>query len=1004
MQHSKRLIFLLAPLFCWLISDAQQLQVGGRVTGADGAPISGVSVVVKGSQGGTVTSPEGRYTISVPSAATLVFSFVGYKEKEIPVNNNRNIDVQLETNDSNLNSVVVIGYGSQKKSDVTGSIVSIQEKQLREVPVTNPAQMLQGRAAGVYVLNTGNKPGDGVAVQIRGKRSFNAGNDPLYVIDGIPITGGLNDINPGDIESMDVLKDASATAIYGSRGANGVIIITTKRGKQGRTNVNYNGYYGISNIARYADIMNGEQFAEYKRESRRAVIDPVTKKPLYDDTDPNADARLFEAVELASIKAGTYTDYQRLMIRQGHSQNHEVNVNGGAGSTRFNLGLGYFQDIGIIPGQDFTRYTTRVNLDQSLGKRIKIGVSMLGTYSQRNGQDVNPYGQSSDFGALSENPLGKAYDSTGALIFLPTSDGLRSNPLSELVPGAVINRAKRFRLLTNIYGEVEVVNGLKFRTSISPDLAQNRLGDFRGRYTNVRRLGDPSAANSESFSYDYTWENLLTYRKKISKHSLDFTGLYSIQSHSSDASSASVAGLPVEGMEYYNLGAASIINGVTSAYENWTILSYMARINYSYDSRFLLTLTGRADGSSKFAQGNRWGYFPSVALGWNIINESFMQNVQLFTALKLRATYGRTGNEGIAPYQTNSLLTRTQYDFDGSAAFGYRPTSISNKDLRWETTESMNFGFDFGILNNRITGSFEVYQSKTTDLLLPKLLPISGGFASVLTNVGSKRNRGIEFSISTQNLVSASRDGFAWSTDLNLFTNKEEIIELSQGKVDDVGNLLFIGQPATVYYDFQKLGIWQLGEDAAAKQNGSAVGGIRVADLNKNGAIDPGDRTILGTDVPDLIGGMTNRFSYKGFDLSVVMFARLGNMIRSTYHGNFRFLSGRVNQYNVDYWTPANPTNAYPRPNSNQESPIYGSTLSYMDGSFLKFRNITLGYNFPEHLIGRLRAEGLRLYLSVQDPFIISPFVSKYNGIDPELPTNSTPPVRRFMLGANIHL
>lgn len=1004
MVHIKRLLIALASAFLWLPGFAQAVQVSGQVTAADGNPITGVSVTIRGSSAGTVTDAGGKFSISASPSQVLVFSFVGYKTKEVTVRDSRQLAIQLEAADNSLNSVVVIGYGSQKKSDVTGAIVSLQEKTLREVPVTNPSQMLQGRAAGVYVLNTGNKPGDGVAVQIRGKRSFNAGNDPLYVIDGIPITGGLNDINPGDIESMDVLKDASATAIYGSRGANGVIIITTKRGKLGRTNVNYNGYYGISKIARYADLMNGEQFAEYKRESRRAVINPATGKPLYDDSDPDADSKLFEAVELQSIREGTYTDYQRLMIKQGHSQNHEININGGSNTTKFNVSLGYYQDKGIIPGQDFKRYTTRVNLDQSLGKRFKVGISTLGSYSVRNGQDVNPYGQSADFGALTENPLGKAYDSTGALIFLPTSDGLRSNPLSELVPGAVINRAKRFRLLTNIYGEAEILDGLKFRTSFSPDLAQNHLGNFRGRYTNVRRLGDPSASTGEDFSYDYTWENLLTYKKKISKHGFDITGLYSIQSHSRDSSGASVTGLPVEAMEYYNLGAASVINGVGSLYENWTILSYMLRINYTFDNRFLLTLTGRADGSSKFAAGNRWGYFPSIALGWNILNEGFMMNNNLFSVLKLRASYGKTGNEGIAPYQTNGLLLRTQYDFDGTAAFGYRPSSIPNTNLKWENTASLNFGIDFGILSNRISGSIEVYQSKTTDLLLPKLLPISGGFQSVLTNIGSKRNRGIELTLSTQNIVSPSKKGFEWSTDLNLFANKEEIIELSQGKVDDVGNLLFIGQPATVYYDFQKTGIWQLGQDDEAKANGSIVGGIKVADLNKNGVIDPGDRKILGNDVPKLTGGMTNRFSYRGLDLSIVMFARFGNMIRSPYHGSFRFLSGRVNQYNINYWTPANPTNDYPRPNVNQESPIYGSTLSYMSGSFVKIRNITLGYNLPRKLIEGIHAEGLRVYLSVQDPFVFAPFVSKYNGIDPEFPTTSTPPVRRFLLGLNLHL
>lgn len=992
-----KLMLGLCLCLCQLPVLAQKKTIKGRVTNAtDGLPLSGVSVNVKNSTVSAITDSSGAFNISAAGNEVLVFSFIGFKSKEFSANVSSEMTVQLETMENNLNAVIVVGYGSQKKSDVTGAIVSLSERTLKEVPVTNVSQMLQGRAAGVYVLNNGNKPGAGVNVQIRGRRSFNAGNDPLYVIDGMPLSGGINDINPSDVESMEVLKDASATAIYGSRGANGVIIITTKRGRTGRTNVSYDMYVGLSKIQRYADLMNGEQFAEYKRESRRAI-------GTYDDNDPQADEKLFEAVELESIREGTYTDYQRLMIKNGFVQNHELSVNGGNSNTKFNMALGYFDDDGIIAGQDFRRYTSRLNLDQNLGDRFKIGMSTLGSYSERNGEDVNPYGQSSDFGALTENPLGKAYDENGKLIFLPTSDGLRSNPLSELVPGAVINKGKRFRLISNIYGDVEILNGLRFHMNFSPDLTQNRKGNFWGRETNTRRGGDPAASVSEDFAFAYTWENILTYRKRLGeKHSLDFTGLYSIQSRTFESTNSSVTGLPVEALEYYNLGAASVISGVGSSYEKWVILSYMARINYAYDNRFLLTLTGRADGSSKFADGNKWGYFPSVAVGWNIANEKFMENSKLFNSLKLRASYGSTGNEGIPPYQTNGLLSRTAYDFDGSAAFGYRPSSIPNAGLKWETTTAFNIGLDFGILRNRINGSVEFYQSKTTDLLLPKLLPISGGFASVLTNIGSKQNRGFELTLSTQNIVSKSGDGFEWTTDLNLFTNKEQILELSNGKVDDVGSLLFIGQPAVVYYDYVKSGIWQLGQDAEAKQYGSLVGGIKVEDLNKSGAIDPDDRRIIGTDVPKLIGGMTNRFTYRGFDLSIVIFSRFGNTIRSPYHGSFRFLSGRVNQYNVDYWTPSNPTNVYPRPNSNQESPVYGSTLSYIDGSFTKVRNITLGYRFSPRIVSKLKMQTLRIYTSVQNPFVFSPFTAKYNGIDPEFPTTTTPPVMQFILGLNV--
>lgn len=992
------------PVYAREIASPKQTITGKVTDKTSGEALPGVNVLIEGSMIGTTTTAEGNFSLEVTNEnAILVFSYVGYTLQKVPVAGRSVLDIQLEVDLRKLEEVVVVGYGTQKKSDITGAISSISTKALKEVPVTNVPQMLQGRVAGVYVLNTSNKPGAGVSVQIRGRRSFSAGNDPLYVVDGVPISGGFNDINPGDIEGMEILKDASATAIYGSRGANGVIIITTKRGGTGKPTVSYSNYVGSSQIQRYADLMNGEEFAEFKRESRRAVINTSTGKPLYDDTNPNADAILFEPVELASIKEGKYTDWQRLMIGKGNVQNHELGVSGGNENTRYNMALGYFRDIGIIAGQDFTRYTARVNLDQNLGNRFKAGVSLLSSYSERNGEDVNPYGQGADFGALSENPLGKAYDENGELIFLPTTDGLRSNPLSELVPGAVINRTKRIRLLSNFYGEAEIIEGLRVRMNFAPDISQNKKGDFRGRYTNVRRLGDPSAASNEEFTFAYTWENIVTYKKRLgTKHTLDFTGLYSLQTRQFERSSVNVSGLPIESFEYYNLGAASIVNSVGSEYEKWSILSYMARVNYAFENRFLLTLTGRADGSSKFAEGKKWGYFPSAALGWNITNERFMADSRIFTNLKLRVSYGSTGNEGILPYQTNGLLARTQYDFDGNAAFGYRPSSIRNSDLRWETTTTANVGIDFGIFNNRITGALELYQSKTTDLLLPKLLPITSGFNSIIANVGSKRNRGVEFAVSTLNIAAKNAGGFEWSTDLNLFTNQEEILELSQGKVDDIGNLRFIGQPAVVYFDFVKTGIWQEGEAELARKNGSIVGGIKVQDVNQNGVIDQADRQILGSDVPKLIGGMTQRFEYKGFDLSVLVFSRFGSTIQSPFHGSFRFLSGRINQYNVDYWTKNNPTNAYPQPNANQVSPIYGSTLSYMDGSFTKIRNINLGYNFSSQLAGKLKMQSLRVYVSAQNPFVFSPYTSKYNGIDPEFPTTSTPPVRTFLAGLTI--
>lgn len=993
--HLGRRVYAIALsfLFC-LVAAAQQSVVSGSVKAAkDGSPLSGISVMIKGSNNGTVTDGAGRFQLKhAGTTATLVITGQGFLSREVGASGTTSVDVQLEENVQKMEEVVVIGYGQQKKKDVTGAISTVSSKALREVPVNSPGQALQGRVAGLVATTSGYSPGSDVSIRIRGNRSFAAGNDPLFVVDGIPITGGLNDINPNDIESMDVLKDASATAIYGSRGANGVVIITTRRGKSGAPVVSYDAYYGVVKPLGKVQVFNGKEFAEYKRESRR-------NSGKYIDSDPvGSDQKIFEPVELQSLAQNRYTDYPGAMLVNGAQQSHQVGVSGGNDLTRYNMSFGYFDDKGILPIQRFTRYTMRINLDQSLGKRVKVGASILGTYSTRNGANVNAYDD-----ALQENPLGVPYDSLGKLIFLPTNDGLRSNPLSELVPGAQIDLNKRFRLFSSLYGEVELAKGLKYRLNFGPDLIQNRNGRFIGRFTNERRLGDPTAATSEDFVFNYTLENILTYNRTFrSKHRLDFTGLYSVQSRTQDGTNSSVRGVAIEDMEFYNTGTAPIINGVGSFYEKWDILSYMARVNYGFDSRFLLTLTGRADGSSRFAPSNKWGFFPSVALGWNISNEGFLQNSTWITNLKLRASYGTTGNTGINPYQTLGGLERTSYAFDNNGAYGYRPGIIPNPNLKWETTASLNLGLDFGLFQNRVAGSLELYQQNTSDLLMPRQLPFTSGFGNILENVGATRNTGLEFTLNTVNIASRRSNGFEWTTDINLAHNKEEIVELYGGKNNDVGNRWFIGYPIRVIYDYEKIGIWQTGDKDLATAYAQKPGQIRVKDQNNDGKINADDNVILGSDVPKLTGGMTNRFSYRGFDLSVFVFARLGSKITSGFHDNaWMQLQGRYNNLKVDYWTPNNPTNKYPRPDENSEIPIYRSTLRYFDGSFFKVRNINLGYTFSDALAQKIRAKSVRIYCSIQQPLILAPYRSKEKGIDPEYPTVNTPATTMYSFGIN---
>ncbi len=988
-----------------------EVAISGRVVSADdNSGLPGVSVVVKGTTAGTVTDGDGRYKLNVPGpASVLVFSFVGYLSEEVTVGNRTTIDMKMAADIKALSEVVVVGYGTQKKSQLTGAIASVSNKEISELPIANAQQALQGRAPGVDVVTNSNKPGAGVSVRIRGRRSFSAGNEPLFVVDGIPLSGGINDINPQDIQSMEILKDASATAIYGSRGANGVVIITTKRGRAGEMSVTYDGYYGVSSSLGRIDMMNGPEFAEYKRESRRSVDINKDGRPDYDNNDPDADSKLFEPIELESIAAGRTTDYQDLMLRNGNQQSHQLGILGGSENTLFSLSGNYFNEQGIIPGQDFTRYTFRVNIDQNISKRIKVGTSTLFAYSIRNGEGLNPFDD-----ALSENPLGVPYDANGELIFLPTKDGLRTNPLNEIVPGAYVDDRRKTRIFNSIYGSWNILDGLNLRVNFGPDFELERRGRFQASLTNARRQGDPAAEREDWTKITYTLENILNYKKTFGEiHALDLTGLYSIQRFREDAAGIAVRGVPAETQQFYNLGQAPIIGGVGSFLEEWTIASYMGRLNYGFKDRYFITLTGRADGSSRFAPGNKWGFFPSLALAWNIGEESFIKNLGFIDNLKLRGSYGITGNTGINPYQTQPLLGRTTYAFGTAGAYGFRPVSISNPNLTWETTASVNAGLDFGFLDGRISGSLDVYQQNTTDLLMERQLPLTSGFGIVLENVGATRNTGIELAVSTVNLDLPN--GLRWSTDLNFYSNREEIVQLYGGTQDDVGNSWFIGKPLTVFYDYEKSGIWQLGEEDAAKQYGEEIGQIKIKDQNNDGKINSADRVILGSDIPQWAGGITNRFEFKGFDLSVFLNIRQGSLVRSLFHDNFNLLAGRYNNLDVDYWTPTNPTNAYPQPKQNQEFPKYRSSVSYFDGSFVKVRNIALGYNFPEGIAGKLRMKSLRAYVSAQQPFIFAPYRQKYKGIDPEQarpPDNrnrertaelsaDTPASRLFLFGIN---
>jgi TonB-linked SusC/RagA family outer membrane protein len=997
--------------------EAADITVTGKVIDPNGA-LPGVSVSIEGGGRGVITNLKGEYTLKVPADATLIFSSVGFKTQKVAVNNQTTINVTMAADLKSLSDVIVVGYGVQRKSDVTGSIVSVSEQSLRDVPAANLGQALQGQAAGVDIQKSGGNshPGASPSILIRGNRSINASNSPLIVVDGIPFNGNLNDINPDDITSLEILKDASSTAIYGSRGANGVLLVSTRRGKKGGpAAVTYSAYAGFNKPLGQYNIMNGAQFEDLKK---WGLFNGNPGKYTGIDDPAFLTDGSFAPQEVASIKSGRNTDWQKLIYKNGFVTDHQLGVAGGNELTQYAISGGYYNETGIYFGQSFVRYSVKLSVDQQLGKYVKVGLSSLNTLSYTNGENANPLGQ-----ALRASPLSTPYDdATGKLVgFTAGSANQVWNPLANFVPGAAVETRKRFGTFTTAYLEATLAPGLKYRFNGGAEIRPDIYGNYYASAT-TNNLGGASTANNQStYSYNYTLENILTYDKVFAqKHHVNFTGLYSLQESQSQSNSFSYNNILSDGIQYFNPQYGANLSG-SGSYSKWDIISYMARVNYGYANKYLLTLTMRSDGSSRLAPGNKYHVFPSAAVAWNVTKESFLMNSNVLSNLKLRASYGTVGNTAINPYQTLGALSSVNYNFGSTNLTGAYPTNVPNPNLTWEYTSTLNAGLDFGLFQGRITGTVEAYRQYTRSLLLPLSLPPTSGIPnSILTNVGQTQNKGIEVSISTINLPGNGRSTVSWTTNFNIAFNRGKVTKLASGVTQDITNGLFVGQPINAIFDYKKIGIWQntAADTAQAKSlgltttgTGSVIGTIRVEDVNKDGKISAADRVVLGSDQATYTGGFTNRIGYKGFDFTVVAAYRVGGLITSKLFQSGSFINtfqGNYNNINEDYWTPANHQNYYPKPNSASTNTPYSSTLSYFDGTFLKIRSLTLGYNMPESITKRISARSLRVYVTAQNPFILfSPYRNIYHGLDPETAGSlnvDTPPTKSFTFGINMTL
>ena len=970
-------------LFLNIVFIHAQSSISGVITDSEsGGPLPGVNVIIQGTSIGVSTDFDGIYQISASQGAVLEISFLGFETQLVSVDSDQ-IDVALIPSTDSLDEIVVTGYGAQKRREVTGSIVSIGAEAIERIATGSGIDAIKGQVAGVEISSAGGRPGQAPVVRIRGRRSISASNDPLYVVDGIPITsggasGGIFDINPQDIKSMEILKDAAATAVYGSRGANGVILITTKRGSIGETQVTYSGYYGVSDVTKVPQMMNGQEYADMRFEAYRQ---DSAGNFTYSGTLPTDPYYVFDGEQalVDNYNAKKSFDYLDAVLSQGFQSSHQISANGGSEKTRFNASVGYFKEDGVVPSMDFTRFNARLNLDNKINDTFKFGFSLTLTQSSQN------YGSDATLGEAYRNiPLGNPYDADGNINFNTWNDGIASNPLSELVENAYIDERNTTRLFAPVYLTINLTPELEFTSTFGPDIRFNRRGEFRASATNDNRLGPADAASENGKEFGFTLENLLTYNRKVGPGNMKFTLLQSIQEYTSEFMKAEVLNLPYESQLWYNIGTAEVKGNLSSGLTEWALQTYMGRVNYAIDGKYLFQASLRADGSSRLSAENKWAYFPGLSVGWNLTEESFLQNSG-FDQLKLRASYGAVGNTAIDPYQTLGGLARTTYAFGSSAAYGFRLADIPNADLGWEISTTIDVGLDYSFLNGRISGAFDYYSTNTTDLLLARNLPYTSGYTSVFQNIGATKTSGMEFNVNAS--IIENEGGLNFDLGFNISGYNEEIAELALkdangNPLDDTGNNWFIGQPIRVFYDYTKEGIYQTSEAASAQSlEGKDPGEIKLLDYNNDGKITPDDRSVLGSDIPDFYGGVNTNLSYGKWDFNAFLYFKQGHFIQSSFHTRNNSLFGRYNNLAVDYWTPTNPTNAYPRPTISQERPTNNSTLLLFDGSFVKLRNVSLGYTFDGDQASKFGLNSLRLYLQGQNLW----FSSTYETFDPEI-------------------
>lgn len=965
----------------------QKRQITGVVKDETGEPIIGANVVEKGTTNGTITDVNGSFSLEVPDKSILLISYIGYTQKEISVGNKSSIIIELSENTKELDEVVVIGYGTAKKKDLTGAIAQVRAEEITKSNSPNLGAALQGKIpvdiGGVW------KPGSNPTIEIRGISSITGSNDPLWVVDGIPMQSSSVNLNPNDVQSIDILKDASASAIYGARGSNGVIIVTTKRAEAGESSIkaSYSGWVGFDKAAGKPNFMSADEFVDFKR------------RALANAGQDNSDAAMFDEVELNSWQNRTFTDwFDELWGGTAFSTNHNLTISAASKKTATMFSLGYLEQGSLVDNAGYRRFNANFNNTFKFSDRLKLTTAVLGSYSKNDALPDYIYH------IYQLSPLAPVRDENGDLKLYPTpNESLVTNPLCEVQNNQ--KTTEEYGVIGSAALDWNIWDGLSYKFSVGVDFTNANKGVYQGSETRERSGGAHAASFDSKTRLSSVIDNIISYNKEInSNHRIGAMAAFNVEQFQEKSVYLKGTDMYYDGL-YYNLESASTILDKNTKLSEWGIMSFMGRVNYTLMERYLLTLTYRYDGSSRLSDKNKWAGFPSMSVAWRLSEESFLGQARekFLDNLKLRFSWGNTGNTNVDPYETLGKLSKTYYSWNENAAIGTIPTGIPNPDLKWEKTEEYNVGVDFGMFNSRLTGTVDLYHRTTKDLILKRKLPVTSGYSEIFQNIGSTRNKGIEIMLNGDIIRNSD---FRWNMGITFLKNKNEILDLYGDKKDDVGSNYFIGNSIRAYYLLDFVGVWQENEAAEAAAYGAKPGYPKYRDIyNKEGEkpnINLNDDRYIISREPSWIGSLNTSLAYKGFDFYLSMYTRQGVRALSDAHLQSNDDPVRYRGFKGNYWTPENKSNTRPAPAiKGTYTELSNSDYCVKDVSFVRVSNISLGYTLPKDFIQKFKMENAKIYININNPFVWTPF----DGQDPQVGTDkkSYPAVTSYQLGINLN-